>query len=271
MTLKGNLLDFSLVQLLNLVSLATKTGALYIEGVNHHSKLVFREGKLTFGLVDDQHIHLIRVLARTKMIPNSQAASLCERYKNLSDKEMGIVLINSGYLTQGQIIEGVEKFLKEIIRVLFTWREGEFYFEEGELPPTGIIPIRMPLEDIIIEGSRLISELEDLRDEIPSLEMKLRFSDRPGVNIRNVQLNAEEWRVVSYVDPKNSIQQIAGAAKLNEIQIRRVVYNLLQAGLVELVRPNGSSVQAERQLIPLKLTVEHKSLLNRVIDRIKAI
>ena len=49
MALKGNLRDFSLTQLLNLVNLARKSGILIIEGQSGESKLFFKQGKLAYA------------------------------------------------------------------------------------------------------------------------------------------------------------------------------------------------------------------------------
>jgi len=86
--------------------------------------------------------------------------------------------------------------------------------------------VRLDLENLIIEGSRQLREWEELQDEIPSLDMALKFTDRP---MTNLNLSVEEWRVVKYIDPKNSMKQIASAAKLNDMEIRRIVYGLIQA------------------------------------------
>ena len=59
--------------------------------------------------------------------------------------------------------------------------------------------MRLDLENLIIEGSRQLREWEQLQEEIPSLDMALKFTERPGANIRNINLNVEEWRVVSYI------------------------------------------------------------------------
>lgn len=271
MALKGNLRDFSLVQLLNLINLAKKTGALVIETGTQNARLFFNGGKLTCAVSGNVSTPLIRMMARVRLIPNSLAASLGERYRNLDDKEAGILLINSGYLSQEQIFSGVGAFYYDLIRELYSWREGDFRFIIGESSPQDIIPVRVDLENILIEGSRQQDELEDLYNEIPSLELTLKFAERPGVDIHNIHLNAEEWRVASFVNPKNTIQQIAVAAKLNEFQIRKVVYDLLQTGLVELVRPIHTAVPAIGKPWPLRNPLEQKSLVNRVIDRIKSL
>ena len=117
--------------------------------------------------------------------------------------------------------------------------EGLFRFENDILPPDEKITVRIGLENIIIEGSRRLREWEQLQDEIPSLDIAMKFTDRPGTNLRNVNLSVDEWKVVSFINPKNTIRQIASATKKSDLEIRRIVYGLLQAGLVELVRPEG--------------------------------
>ena len=57
-----------------------------------------------------------------------------------------------------------------------------------------------------MEGSRRMKEWEQLQEEIPNLDMALDFVDRPDANIRDVNLSVEEWRVVSYINPKNTIR-----------------------------------------------------------------
>jgi DNA-binding transcriptional regulator YhcF (GntR family) len=103
--------------------------------------------------------------------------------------------------------------------------------------------------------------------------MALKFTDRPGTNIRNVNLSVEEWRVVSYINPKNSIRQIAATTKMNDLEIRRIIYSLLQAGLVELIRPVGAAlpIQPKRLPIPQANKEEQTSLVNRLIRKIRSL
>jgi hypothetical protein len=118
-----------------------------------------------------------------------------------------------------------------------------------------------------MEGSRQLRELEQLQDEIPSLDMALVFTNRPRTN---VNLSVEEWKVVKFVDPKNTMRQIASANKLNDLEIRKIVYGLLQAGLVEMARPAGAIVQPNPKQFPTKNKDEQKSLINKLIGRIRS-
>ena len=96
--------------------------------------------------------------------------------------------------------------------------------------------------------------------------MALKFTDRP---LTNVNLSVDEWKVVKFVDPKNTMRQIAGTNKLTEIEVRRIVYGLLQAGLVELVRPAGVVTPPNPKMFPTPDKEEQKSLINKLIGRIR--
>ncbi|MFH1633355.1 MAG: DUF4388 domain-containing protein [Chloroflexota bacterium] len=272
MALKGNLRDFTITQLLNLVYLARKTGTLVVEGPNDTAWVSFREGKLAYSQSGNSDSSLASILYRSKKLSQPQYRMIKARAGNMSDKELGLLLINANYISQQDILASLQAEFIGILQLLFTWVEGIFRFENSVLPPDDKITLRIGLENIIIEGSRQLREWEQLQDEIPSLDIALKFTDRPGANLRNVNLNVEEWRVVSYINPKNSIKQIAHTAKMNDLEIRRIVYGLLQAGLVELTRPEKApSIAGRRSSKLTESAPEQKSLINRIITRIRSL
>jgi DNA-binding transcriptional regulator YhcF (GntR family) len=78
--------------------------------------------------------------------------------------------------------------------------------------------------------------------------------------------------VVSYINPRNTIRQIASATKMNDLEIRRIVYSLLQAGLVQLTRQVGVVRQPPSvRVFPSDNKEEQKSLVNRLINRIRSL
>jgi predicted DNA-binding transcriptional regulator len=180
-------------------------------------------------------------------------------------------MVCAGYASQDQIFAAMQNKFNETVRKLFSWEDGFFHYEPGELTPDGCIPVNMNLENLIVEGSRRQHELEELEAEIPSLEMALKFTDRPGTEMNNINLSVEEWRVINFINPKNSIQQIAEAVQMSELEIRRVVYTLLQAGLVEIVRPGGLPLRLPGKMFPTQNPDEQISLVNRLIHRIRSI
>ena len=276
MALNGNLNDFSLTQLLNLISLANKTGTLVVEGQSEAVRVFFREGKLAYAQFGQEDNSLVGILHNTNRISAAQYRGIKEKAKGLSDKELGLLLINANYFSQQDIFSSLQNYFTGVLNRLFTWMEGFFHFESNLTPPEDRIMVKVSLENIILEGTRRLKEWEYLQDEIPSLEMALKFVDRPGTNLRNINLSKEEWKVISFVNPKNTMRQIAKALHLSDLEIRRIVFGLLQAGLIEIVRPAGGL-----QTIPgpVKLPVnptpvnkeDRKSLIHRIISRIRSL
>lgn len=272
MALRGNLRDFTITQLLNLINLARKTGTLVVEGPSETAKIAFRDGKLAYAQVGQEDNSLAAVLNKAKKLSAGYYKSIQQRGAHISDKELGLLLINAGYLSQEDILTSLQQYFADIVQRLFTWVEGFFHFDNEMLPPDDRICVRLDLENLIIEGSRQMREWEQLQDEIPSLDMALKFTDRPGTNLRNVNLSVEEWRVVSYINPRNTMRQIASATKMNDLEIRRIVYGLLQAGLVEVIRPEEPQTQVPSvRVFPTDDKEEQKSLVNRLINRIRSL
>jgi len=273
MALRGNLRDFTTAQLLNLINLAHKTGTLVVEGPGDTAKIAFRDGKLAFAQIGQEDASLAYILFKAKKLNTGQFRSIQQRAAHISDKELGLLLINAGYLTQEDILVNLQQYFTDVVQRLFTWVEGFFHFDNDILPPEERISVRLDLENLIVEGCRQLREWEQLQDEIPSLDMALKFTDRPGTNLRNMNLSVEEWRVISYINPRNSIHQIAAAAKMNDLEIRRIVYGLLQAGLIDMIKPVGTSPlkASSGRIVTTTDKEEQKSLVNRLINRIRSL
>lgn len=271
MALKGNLRDFSVLQLFNLVNLARKTGTLTLEGPNVAAWVSFRAGKLIHAQMGNEDGTLLGVLGRNGKVAKKQSAQIKAHAAGKSDQELGLLLINAGYVSQQEILESISQYVLEVVYQLFTWLEGFFRFDADVLPPDDRITIRLDLENVIMEGSRRMKEFEQLAEEIPNLDMALNFVERPDANIRDVNLNSHEWKVVSYINPKNTIRQIARANKMNDLEIRTIVYGLLQAGLVDIVRPEGMPLPPQARKFRQVDEKQRATLVTRLIDRIRSL
>jgi len=244
MPLKGNLRDFSTTNLLNLINLAKKTGTLLIEGPNQSAQMSFRNGKLVYAAMGQEDGHLATVLRKAGRLTEEQARVLRARAATATDKELGLLLINAGYVSQSDILHSLRHHMLEVVYRLFTWAEGLFRFEPTLMPGEDKITVPIELENVIIEGSRRMQEWAHLAEELPNLDMAFKWAERPNAaNIRNMNLSADEWRVVSYISPKNSMRAMGKALGMSDMEIRKICYGLLQAGLVELVRPAGMTTR----------------------------
>ncbi|TEU13365.1 MAG: DUF4388 domain-containing protein [Anaerolineales bacterium] len=275
MALKGNLRDFSTTQLLNLINLARKTGALTIKAQGTSARLFFKEGKLIHASLGGRDGHLANMLLKAGKLSAEQSRTIQAHSEIDSDKELGLLLINADYVTQNDIVQSVKVYILDVVYTLFTWVEGLFYFEPNLLPSEDKITVPINLENIILEGSRRLKEWERLQDELPDLNRALRFTDRPDTKLRDINLSVEEWRVISFINPRNTIKQIAQSNNMSDFQIRKIVYGMFQAGLVELVTPEGGEVKPGmlpgRPRTAAPPPAVKRGVILRLIDRIKKI
>jgi len=295
MALKGNLADFSTTQLLHLINLAKKTGTLHlyepllttdwitdgagkkrqkvIAGVER-ATLSFKGGRLTLAAMGEQDGHLADVLHKAGKLNAEQARVIRERGSKYSDKALALMLINANYVTQADVVRSIQQHMLDIVYDVMGWKKEPFVFEENVEPPADRITVPLELKNVIIEGTRRVKEVKPLEEELPNLDMALKFPESPGDKFRGIQLSVEEWRVVSFINPKNSIRQIAKACNMTDTDIRRVIYGLLQAGLVEIVRPQGGQPLPSRAAPPprrggIKAPAVKRSVVERLIARIR--
>jgi hypothetical protein len=294
MPLQANLRDISATQVLNLVNLAKKSGMLTIyEAVEvagekdamgktkqtageERCKIGFKAGKLIYAEMDAQEGDLITVLNKAGKLSNNQAKVIRERAKSSSDKAIALLLINANYVTQQDIVTSIQQHTLDVVYNMLTWKQGPFRFEDDVMPNGERILVPIDLENVIIQATRQIKEHENLIQEIPDLNVALKFPENPKEKFKGIHLSVEEWRVVSFVNPKNSIKQIAKATNMSDMEIRRVVYGLIMAGLVQIMKPADGSVPMPASGAPPRRRQARKpqvqeSVVNKLIDKIKSL
>ena len=105
MALQGNLQDFSITQLLNLINLAKKSGALRVGSNASSARVLFRGGEMVFAQMGEEPHSLPRILFKAKKISENQMRSLQNRQNSMSEKELGLLIVNAGNLGQQDIVE----------------------------------------------------------------------------------------------------------------------------------------------------------------------
>lgn len=296
MPLQGNIRDFSTTQLLNLVNLSHRTGMLTIfESVPtgekdandnekmapgaERAKVAFNKGKLVFASLNGQENGLVAVLNKAGKLTDQQARALRERAQSTSDKALAMRLIGARYVTKADIVNCVKQHTLDVVYNLMTWQEGPFRFDDNVTPSADHILVPIDLENVIIEGSRRGKRIEEINRSIPDLDVSLRFPENPKEKFKGIHLSVDEWKVVSYVNPKNTIRQIMKALNMSELEIKKVVFGLYQAGLVEIVRPRptaapapagGAGAPGTPRPRPVRKPAVQKTVVNRLIDKLKS-
>ncbi|MBP8251570.1 MAG: DUF4388 domain-containing protein [Herpetosiphon sp.] len=118
----------------------------------------------------------------------------------------------------------------EAALTFFTFHEGEFRFFEQAVPaPT----ITSSNEMIIMEGIDRQDRWAEIEKVIPNTSVILKLAQNPNNSSRDINLAADEWRVLTMINGKNSVAQIADRTGLGWFRTSEIVLHLLTNGLVE--------------------------------------
>lgn len=180
MALAGDLSEFSLIDIIQLIELSNKSGAVHLQGKRGSQEvdgwLYFRDGRI--------------VGARLGSLPPLEAAY-----------------------------------------TFFTLTSGPFRFHEDVLldKPT----ITQSNNTIIMEGIMRQEALAHTSEPALSMNMILRLVPNPASTGSEISLEADEWRVLTMVNGKNTVGFIAQRSGLGEARTCEILTRLLESGLVE--------------------------------------
>ncbi len=251
MALKGNLSDFSLPDVFQLIQLSRKTGVLRISRAGSEGTIWFREGEVFFATSDWRHDLLgQRLVAEGRITANALARALAVREAEPpGGRRLGAILVEEGYLTQSTLETFVQEQIQDTIFDLMRWDDGAFFFEPlDEIPPDEDIGLSVSIENIVMEGSRRLEEWNRIRRKIPSMDMVFRMSTVPGQGTYEISLKPSEWRLLLALDGSRSVSGLAEATGRTDFEAARALYGLYSAGLLELADDESvATATAERE------------------------
>ncbi len=262
--MKGNLKDFSPTQILSLVSLAKKSGTLEVNRKDGTANLAFKDGKLVFTAMGDSDGSLVAILVRTGRINKDLAVNMARYAEKSGDKQLGLMLIQKKYFSQADIVQSIKRHALAAVTQFATWREGGFEFFTERQPDEGRITVPIDLENVIIQIARQQKLDEQLDEEIPSLDVSLKFTNRPNIKLSDLQLSKEEWRVLNFIRQDNTIRMIANKLNMSDKQIRRVVGSLREAGLIELAHARRQQAMSQDE------KEKKRAIVGRLINHLQS-
>lgn len=136
------------------------------------------------------------------------------------------------YLRRGQIVHATSGSLvgEQAVYELARWSQGEFNFTpEAE---TEVVSIEKSNTNLLMEAARQIDEWKILSKKIGSTRMIPVFA--PQASRVSVSFTPPEWAVITKVDERRSIDEIAAGLGLGAFEVCKVIYGLLTSGVLAL-------------------------------------
>jgi hypothetical protein len=150
----------------------------------------------------------------------------------------------------------------ETVYTFFTVVAGPFRFHDDVRLETPTISVSN--EVIIMEGIMRQDAWADIQAHIPTLTIVPRLVPNPTTGTSEINLEAEEWRVLTMVNGKNTVAQIAQRSGLGEFRTCEIIVQLLQSGLIEKREAHSNeTVAPEFERITADFFGDHASQLLR--------
>ncbi len=272
MSFTGNLQTVAFSDLLQLFSAGKKTGTVTIVRGNIRKELVFRDGNIISATSHDaEEDYLGQILLKAGRISKTDLQRAVYMHKT-SGKRMGQVLVEMKLVSRDELGLYLRQQIEEIIYNLFSWKEGEFIFREGQLPATREGLVELNTMNVIMEGTRRIDEWVEIQKVLPRDNQILCVS--PLIQSKNdeVTLSLDEFKVITLVDGKRTLPEILESSPLGEFVTSRAIYKLINSGLVETTMVKETEINDPREedslfWLLLRVYASAFSQIQKVLER----
>lgn len=141
-----------------------------------------------------------------------------------------------------------------------TWGEGTFALIPNGAPPA--TTIQKNSAQILDEVRAMSREWETILDVIPSGKTVVRIADLDEEQNGPITVPHVGWRVLSKIDGRRNVQEIAELLRVPYAYTAKVLFNLHKAGLVEIVAP---SAKPAAEIVPPVLLNRLSSILTDIM------
>jgi len=242
--LQGNLQEFSLPNIFQLVKMSAKSGSLSIRREGERGRIFFRNGMISYAYSSPQLLPLGERLVKSGAISKTQLKqALAVQKKSPQGARLGSILLKQGHIDRETLEQAVREQIQDTAFTFFSWADGEFEFAAEDTPPEEDVLVEMNVETVIMEGCRRIDEWALIFEQLGSLERvpHLAYGEHVAEE-GSLTLTAEEWRVVVHIDGRADINTILRDCGLDRFHGAKVMYSLYSSGLINVSEPVIESI-----------------------------
>jgi tetratricopeptide (TPR) repeat protein len=252
MAINGSLREASLPDVLQLLAMGRKTGCLALTHRNNFGSIYFDAGRIAYASIVNRRDRIGERLVQSGVITAALLQSAIAEQGEQPESRLGDVLVARGDITREVLHEHVRIQVEETVYLLYTWNEGVFTFDAGARAAHEDLVSINP-ESLMLEGARRVDEWSLIASSIPGFDMVFAVQRRVPTNT----LTSEQEYVLRYLDGRRDVTHVAEASGLTELDVGKVLHELLGAGIVSRVdRHTGHNLEA----VPSGKVDEHRNL-----------
>jgi DNA-binding MarR family transcriptional regulator len=260
MALKGNIETFYLSSILQLLAGDKKTGILTIGDKGRIVRVYIKTGNIVYAVGTQKEVRL-GYLLRTKGIISADELQKALALAKQRTERLGKILVEKGYISLETLKKFIHQQVRHILYDLFLWERGDFEYVDQEIDLDEEFLTELNHMEVILEGTRRVDEWEILRKNIPNPQMVFKINKNVEKKRDSVDLTANEWRIISLVDGKRSVQQIVADSGHEEFVVYRMINSLISSGLIEKSKGAGAVSIGNKNEAPAIIRIYNRVLM----------
>ena len=242
--LSGSLDDFTLPEVLRMLSTLKKSGTLQVTRKAGDGRIDFIGGTVVYAETELAKSHLGQKLVSSGRITDVQLRQALDVQATTGDR-LGRILRVSDAISEDDLRAAVKGQIEDSAFELMCWEAGEFEWQKGE-PEASDVDVSLDVDDLISAVQGRVARRDEIRKNIDSPNAVPRMAASPPPGAAAISITGPQWRVLALVDGTRSIETIAKRASVERDEAGRMILELATGGLIEVAE--GRSKQ--RALAP---------------------
>lgn len=237
MAIEGPLQDIGIHDVFQLLDLARKSGRLTVRSTarGNEGRVYFDKGAVVHATMRDNPHTLGALLRKAGKISDRELETASAAQRNGDPRLLGEILVAQGAVTRRDVEKYMRLQIENVVFDLFSWNEGSFSFADGtDDEVTMDASVRVSIESLLMEGARRIDEWSRMNDRIPGAHVIPRLAQPREESDSYIDLHPAEWEVLTLIDGRHSLRDIAAELAVSEFEVAKTVYGLLSTELIEI-------------------------------------
>lgn len=242
MALQGDLKDFSITEIIQLIGQQFKTGILNVQHGRKKVEIYFLDGVIVhvFSTYRAKKDHLGEILVKAGVITQQQLDQAL-KVQEETLQYLGEVLIDLQWLKREEVLRVIENQIYETIYDLFQWGEGNFRFDLRLVEKYRRIPLALSPENVLLNVLRMLDEWSEIEKKISSpytIFEKVsaeEMGDGYGIGELGEKISAEGEVIHGLVNGELTAQEIVDRSLLGKFQVYDSLVKLEEGGLIRSV------------------------------------
>lgn len=265
----GDIRDFPLPEVVQLIAMGRKRGKLTVENGGEGICIYFKDGFAVFAHPIYQKDKIGNVLVKCGAVKSEHIDAALYKQRKLKKKDarlrIGTILVEMGYLTKEDLVFYIENEIKNVIHKVLSDKRGKYEFtNDYDLSEHDVVG-SLNIEGVMLEGMRRIDEWGKIKETLGGFDSVYVISVDPEFDFGNITLN--EWKVVTLINGKRTINDITAVAKLDRLDVCKILSELLKTGIIRLLEK-----PPEKETTDITNYIKPKTgILRRLVDKIRSI